>query len=297
MKLSIGYLTSRTRHHIEWMIDSLFRQKQPDDEIEVILIDGISEHSFNADFTRYRHVIAKPNVWGGKHRLTKDNWWSKSNSANTFLCLAKHPFIAFLDDRCVLMPGWLNSVKEAIAGNYIMAGAYAKRHNLVVENGGITDFGTLQAEDARVKSTRGQPIPCPGEWLFGCNLAMPLEWLLDVNGYPEKADGMSFEDCLLGLVLQNNKFPMKFDPRAMMIEDRTPDQLGATMKRTAKEKHPHDVNDKAHTLLRWARTAKRCENPFEIRELREKIQKGESFPIPNDSEAKDWFDGQLVRDF
>lgn len=285
----------------EWTLPSLNRQNAARYPIELMLID-LNWKSKLDKFSdpmklagNFLLIPPKPNVWQGEHRLAKENWWAVCNARNTAICMCKTDWLCFLDDRCVLTPNWLQCVREAMDGGYILAGSYEKRQNMKVENGVIVDAGILQAEDARVKSAQGRPMACPGEWLFGCNLAMPLEWLLKINGYPELwCDSMSFEDCILGLVLANNGFPMKFDPRAKMIEDRTPSELGETMKRTAWEKHPNDTNDKAHTVLKKVRSGiKTCENLFSIRELRDKIQSGQPFPIPTEPQ-KEWFTGKLL---
>jgi hypothetical protein len=119
-----------------------------------------------------------------------------------------------------------------------------------------------------------------------------VEWLLQVNGSPEMCCGMGFEDAILGLVMQNNNFPMMYDPNALLIEDRTPSELGTPMRRTAKERWPNDKEDKAHTLLKMVKTMKSFDQPFgSLRELRARIQAGGQFP-PVDRTKKylDWFD-------
>ena len=308
MSLTICMTTSRPEPELFWMLESLESQVRSDEShsIKMMMIDlhkGNRNYKLEGklaglDFT---HAFPKPNIFQGEHRLTKEDWWAVSNARNTALCLCKTTHILFLDDRCVLMPGFMDAVREAMAGNYIMAGAYEKRQMMTVENGIIKNGGIIQAVDSResyVDSTNSTiPFPCGGEWLFGCCLLLPLEWALQVNGYPERCNALSFEDVIFGLLLANNKFPMKFDPRAKIIEDRTPEKLGTPMRRESKERHPNDTSDKAHTSLRWVRTAMRSDNDYDIMELRAKIQVGEPFPIPSDPDAKDWFDGQLVREF
>jgi hypothetical protein len=181
-------------------------------------------------------------------------------------------------------------------GNYIVAGAYEKRHNMVVKNGLISDWGELQAKDPREGQVKTfGPIDTVGGWLFGCNLAMPIEWALRVNGYPELlCDSLSFEDVCFGVILQNNHYPMKFDKSCKIIEDRTPGSIGCTILRTDKGVSP---NDKSHAALAKAQTMKRSENPFgDIRELREKVLRGEPIPFYNEPKTC-WFDGQKVEDF
>ena len=121
--------------------------------------------------------------------------------------------------------------------------------------------------------------------------------MLRINGFPEKCDSVSFEDIITGMLLQNNHFPIKFDTRMAMVEDRTPEKCGTVAKRSSKEKHPHDTNDKTHAILRWARSAKASDNSFDIRALRDSILKGGNFPI-HDAAAdwRDWFDGQSLKE-
>lgn len=251
------------------------------------------------------HTEPMPNIFQGHYRITRENWWAKASALNSAICLCKCDWLAFVDDRCVLVPTWLGAVKEAMAGNYAMAGAYERRFDLKVENGYIVDWGKLDSSDSRSPGGKdhreilanGAPQKCPGGWWFGANNAMPLEWLLQLNGYPTKTDSVSHEDSIFGIVMENAGFDIRYDPRAKVILDRTPDQLGTPMKRSSKEKHPHDTNDKTHILLRWSRTAKRSVNDFDIRELRDEIQSGRPWHVPIGNNQKDWFDQTLIRDF
>lgn len=312
MSLTICVTTSRPEPEIGWMIDSLMGQLKSTDEISILVIDLNCESPVTGGhdikfkdgsklWVRQDTIAPKPNVWQGKHRLAKENWWAVSNARNTALCLCKTDWILFLDDRCVLMPGFMDAVREAMAGNYIMAGSYEKRQHMTVENGVIKNGGIIQAVDAREsyvnQTNRTIPFRCGGEWLFGCCILLPLEAALSSNGYPERCNSLSFEDVIFGMLLANNRWALQFDPRAKMIEDRTPEKLGIPMRRESKERHPNDTSDKAHTMLKWVRSATRSDNGYGIRELRAKIQAGGDFQIPNDPDAKDWFDGKLVRDF
>lgn len=267
-----------------------------EDRVELLVIDAHEERTIvRSVHGECSYSPPKPNVWQGKHRLTKDQWWAKCNALNTALCLCKTDWICFLDDRCVVMPGFLNAIRDAVGGRYIMAGAYEKRINMKVENGVIVEPSEVIGKDCREPHGRR---PCVGEWLFGCCLAGPVEWFLRVNGWPEiLCDSMSFEDVIMGKILANNHYPMLYDPRAKIIEDRTPSELGTPMRRTAKEKYPNDTGDKAHEALRRVVGMKRSENPFgDIRELRARVQNGEPFPVLNKPET-DWFDGMPVADF
>jgi hypothetical protein len=299
--LTIAYITTREKPQLRWFLESIEKQITNGEDVRIILVSPLWTDYDAASLLEtakfagcdFKHVRPKPNVWQGEHRVTPVDWWAKSNAINTALCLCKTEWIMFIDDRCVLMPGFMTAVRDAMAGNYIMAGAYEKRHSMTVENGIIKHGGIITGSDGRTGSLAG-PVDCTGHWLFGCCTLAPLEWWLQINGAPEKCDSLSFEDVIIGMLFQNNGFPIKYDVRAKMIEDRTVSEIGEPMSRSSKEKHPHDASDKAHTLLRWVNAgAKRSENGFEIRELRDAIQKGELFPIPDPEVIyKDWFDGQ-----
>lgn len=299
--LTIAYITSRKNIELMWFLDSLTNQLLAEDRIEILIISEYwDEYKLSQDevawLRSFQFAHPKPNIWQGKYRITNVDWWAKSNAINTALCLCKTDWIMFLDDRCVLQPCFMHAVRDAVAGNYIMAGAYEKRHSMTVEKGLIKNGGIITGTDSRVGSMGGA-VPCSGHWLFGCCTLAPLEWWLQINGAPEKCDSLSFEDVIIGLLFENNGFPLKYDVRAKIIEDRTVSELGVPMRRSSKERHPHDQQDKAHTLLRWVKTAKRSDNEFDIRELRARIQRGEPFPIPDPNKNYvDWFDGQPVKE-
>src|SRR6185295_9580550 len=72
-------------------------------------------------------VPPKPSIWQGRYRVTRENWWGAANARNTFLCLASHDYLAFLDDRCHPAPSWLEAVRRGWqTRGSVYAGAYAK---------------------------------------------------------------------------------------------------------------------------------------------------------------------------
>lgn len=299
MKLSIGYITSRDQPECHWFIDSVLPQKKLVDEIEIIIVSlhplENLEHAYQHSGISVRVVEPKPCIWSGQYRITKENHWSKCNSINTFLCLAKHPMISMVDDRCVASSGFIQAIREIEPKRMILAGAYEKRKDMTVENGIIRNGGIVTATDARERHSGGNAMTCGGEWLFGCVNAMPLEYALKINGWPEhRCDGLSFEDVIAGLLLQNNGFRFYFDPRCKIIEDRTPEKTGVPMLRSSKERWPHDKEDKAHKVLEWVKTAKQSDNPFSIVDMRSNIQRGGQFPVPEKREYLDWFDGKVI---
>lgn len=297
MRFSIGYITCRLNCELSWFLDSLQRQLLPEDDVEVIVVDGQMEgktpiRMFGKIALGFTEV--KPNAFSGQHRLTRENWWSKSSSINTFLCYANHDYVVMVDDRCVLDMEWMAGVRDAVEGHYVVAGAYQKRVSMTVENGLIQNSGIVTGEDSRRK---GPSLGCPPEWFFGCCTGAPLDWWLEMNGAPERCDGMSFEDVICGFLFANNGHGMNYDPRMLVIQDRTPELIGPAIRRESKEKHPWDYSDKAHTMLRDVKGGqKQSINGFDIRTQREEIRAGGKFPLP-DPETKDWFDQQPIKEF
>ena len=230
--LTIAYITSRSEPMFNWFLDSLSRQVGKD-SAKVIIVDSLKqERPITGD--GIVHVEPKPSIWQGKYRITKTDWWAVSNARNTALCLCETDWIAFLDDRCVLMPGWYDCLKQAIRHGYAVCGSYEKRAGMTVESGVIKHGGTVTGEDARIGNDNGVVRVPGGEWMFGCNFALPLEWALQVNGVDQTCDGLSMEDAIFGLQLQNNGFPIMYDKRMKIVEDRTPEHCGPVMRREDK---------------------------------------------------------------
>jgi len=296
MKLTIAYITSRKEPKIEWFFDSLAKQVT-DDDIKVEIIDALSGRNgrplnFNGHGKiQYEVSLPKPTIWQGEYRITKEDWWAKSNAMNTAICLCTTEFIAFVDDRCVLTPIWLQCVKDAIAGNYAVCGSYVKCAHMKVENGEIIDSGEFLGEDDRHQV--GYPIPTK-DW-YGGSCALPLEWCLEVNGFPEACDSLGSEDSMFGMLLRNNNFPMKYDSRMKIIEDRTPSEIGGALKRA--DKNPHlGRQAKSWMLVRMFHDKKTSQNEFDIRNVRDRVLlNGESLSgIPPVGSHFDFYDGQPI---
>ena len=307
MKLSIILITNRYEPHVEWTLDSLFSQARFDDKIEVIIVAPDYCTLRGLERPNVRHHPPKPTIWSGPHRITKADWWSAASQRNTGICLATGDWVAFLDDRSVLLPGWLDCVNQAMQEQYCVCGTYQKVHDLVVDNGCVKSFKEIKSKfgiperDSRIEYaerywiTHGMkpPFECPGEWTYGCSLALPLEWVLRVGGFDETCDGLSFEDSPFGLMLQNNNFPIYFDPRMKIIEDRTPGQCEPIALRRDKGVSP---NDKSHALLKKLKDLKHVLLPPDLRGIRAMVQAGKSFPAPT-TPATDWYDGQQINQF
>lgn len=293
MKITIGIITARRDCKLEWTIDSLMNQVRPDDEINVILVDHYhGERSFEYG-PWFSHVPVKPNVWSGKHKLTRQEWWSVASGRNTILCLAKTEWVAVADDRSVLGPQWLDAIRGAQAGNYVVAGTYEKLHNVEVEFGVIksavepvNDKGHFVGKDHRATGEM-KPRRCPGIHLFGCTSAYPLEWALDIGGYDEDSNGLGLEDCAFGEMMERANRPIFFDERMKLWEDRTPGKIEVATVRSDYGKSP---NDKSHAYLKRYRAKMKATHDFDIREHRRIVQETGSFPIPT-TPTHDWYLG------
>lgn len=298
--ISIVYITNRFEPEFDWFYDSLLRQWKPGDEPPQIILVA-PEHTRAAPRPGVLRVEPKPTIWSGRFRITKSDWWSTSNARNTGICLAIKDWIAFVDDRSVLLPGWVDSVKEAMQEKRVVCGTYMKVHDLVVNSGLVKSFTPTKGADSRLEYVtrywiphfkRGGPFDCPGEWTFTCSVALPMEWVLEVGGFDETCDGSGGEDSIFGLMLQNHQFHISFDPRMRMIEDRTPGKCDPLAIRRDKGISP---NDKSHAMLARLRVLKHALLPPNLKQIRNDVLSGKPFPAPA-SICADWYDGQLIKD-
>lgn len=303
--LTIAYITAREKPQFEWFFDSLALQMKDALPISIIVVDTLADDRAGWTIPRgslgrvaiglpnpILHIKPKPTIWQGKHRITKEDWWAASNARNTAICLCQTEWIAFLDDRCVLMPTWLSAIRTAMKYGYAVCGSYEKRTGMTVENGVIKHGGIVIGEDSRI-GLDDRAVKAPGQWFFGCTTALPLEWALAVNGYDETCDGLSMEDVIFGLMLQNNQYPIAYDKRMKIVEDRTPEEIGKPMRREDKGVSP---NDKSHAMLNMLCGSKRAMHQWDLSEIRKQVLAGGPFPIPTEPKL-DWYDGQPIAEF
>lgn len=310
MNLTIAYLTCRMNPRFEWFFQSLERETGGDYiGIKVVVVD----HHFGKPLRHPKcklpenmvHTAPKPTVWNGPHRLTTQDYFAASNARNTAVCHADNGYIAFVDDLSVLLPGWLNAVREAMAGGYIVLGCYKKMNKLVVENGEVKSFEDFPpGVDTRMAiiGKPGQAVPCGGDRLFGCSFAAPVEALLQVNGSDEDCDAMGGEDYILGMMLEHHGWKLRYDMRMMTYESEEAHSEDPPFKRVYKALVPPQPQhkDSSHLMLYWVRDGgrKRAPNyfgPDGIRGLRQKILAGEPFPICQIPEHH-WPDKQPLRE-
>lgn len=292
--LTVAFITSREQPYFHWMLDSL-RMQQGSCKVQILCVDGSKRprdmtwhpegwwNVFKEPETPCTFVDPKPTIWQGPDRITAEDWWAKSNALNTAICLCKTEWIAFVDDRSVLMPRWLDCIYDAMKSEYAVCGNYEKRANMKVVGGVISDPGVTLGADNRTYHERPYRVR---DW-YGGHGALPLEWCLAVNGFSEDlADGLGSEDSCFGITLRNSGYPICYDPRMKIIEDRTPGEIDGALKRADKGVSP---NDKSHAIISIINDKTTSQNSFDIRNLRDRVLSGEPWPAPSASHL-DWFD-------
>jgi hypothetical protein len=295
--LTIVYVTARHEPKIEWFFDSLDRETGGDySNTKIIVVDTFANQyprPVNARVSWW--IEPKPTIWQGKHRITSQDWWAKSNSLNSGIAMCESEYICFVDDRCVLSHGWLHCIQDAMIGGFAVCGSYEKRSGMKVENGEIVDEGEFLGADVRRKF--GTAVRTT-DW-YGGSCALPLEWCLRVNGFPEDiCDGLGFEDIAFGILLRNNHLDMRYDSRMRIIEDRTPGESYEGALKRASKPSPDPEKPKLakdYRILDIMAASTSSGNSYDIGKLREKVLRGEPWPEPIASH-QDWFDGSEIKD-
>jgi hypothetical protein len=289
MNVTVVVQTARKDPKLEWIYDELVRQVAPGDRIELLVIDFF-ERDLIATYATVpasgyaitvRVAPPKPTIWQGRHRVTSTDWWATASTRNTAICLATHEYLVFMDDRSKLGPKWADVVRRGwLEQKSVVVGSYEK----LDERGGV-------GHDHRRQLYPHGKEDCGGQWCYGCSIALPLAWCLEVNGFEEGCEGVAGEDYMFGLMLANAGHRIDFDPELYVVQDRT---IGSD--HGFKQEDPGVApNDKSHAAL--ARFGKRARTEFtpDLRELRAMVQAGQPFPIPDpNAEYRDWFDGRLI---
>lgn len=277
----------------ECFLSTLLPQLEASDEVKIICVESWRREPstvFDKGGVWIWYVPVMPNIWQGPHRITKHDWWAASTARNTGLCLTGTDWVAFCDDRSALGYHWLASVKEAMKGRYVVAGAYQKVANMKVQGGRIT-YDVIEDGIDKYRSPKGHPkraVKCGYEFLFGCTLALPTEWALEVNGFDETCNSVGCEDIMFGAMLHNNGRPIYYDMRMMLYEDRTEGKCPPSPPRRDKGISP---NDKSHALTHWLGHQKRAVHNRDIRSIRSSVLNGGQWPVPTEP-TTDFYDGE-----
>ncbi len=299
MTLTIAYMTCRKNPRFEWFADSIREQLDPA-QFDLLVVDFYAKERDLAEYARSiginaKSMTPKPTVWQGEHRLVKENHFAAANARNTAICAANGDYLVFADDLSVARPGWGQAVLEAARAGYVVCGSYEKMLEIQVVKGRLVSARQHQpGKDARLLH-QAHIGPCHPGWFYGCSCGAPLEAFLKINGYPEIADGMGYEDAVTGMALAENGYKFVFDPRMATVESEEGHHEDKPFIRSDPGVSP---NDKSHALLNICHKTKRFDNYFGsdgIRGLREKVQAGEPFPIAQIPEHE-WFTGKPLRE-
>lgn len=288
MKITIAYITAREEPHLEWLIDGLDRQAQKGDKIELIVVDALGRR---AKEIGYRPVKAikklvetrpKPTIWQGPHRITAHDFFANASARNTAIVLCGTDYICFLDDRCRLDPGWLDQIRLGEKKREsVICGPYDKHE----------DRG-LSVDHRRQMAPQGKQN-CGGGWCYGGNFALPLKWLLEVNGCEEGCDPVGLEDCVLGHMLENVGRRIDFVAQMSAQQDRRGFVHPLNYPRLDPGLSP---NDKSHALRARFFPRKRTEFTPDLNALRQRVDKKKPFPIPDpNGDHRDWYDNSPIR--
>lgn len=304
--LSIAYFTSRKNPLIEMFFDSLDRELAGDyTDKRIIVVDFWAEEEGRKEYIASKanddqrkvlvHVPPKPSVFQGKFRIMKDHWWDAAGVRNTALCLAPDGYLAHFDDLSVLLPGYGNQMRLAMTKpDVITLGAYQKVKKLNVVNGDIISFEKYDGGmDHRYGYGRDHdPLPCSGQWLYGCSLIGHTEAFLSTGGWPEAISGaLSMEDVLQGIMMEKKGYKFQYDRSMMTYESEEHHTSDFVIKRSDYGISP---NDKSHAALRIIQQGNGFHpNYFDkdgIRGLRQRVLAGDPFPIMQHP-RHDWYTG------
>jgi hypothetical protein len=244
--ISIVYLTYRLDPRFEWFADSLARQIG-DDHAELVLVDGVHSPERTTQFEAMargrfslRHVPAKPTPYAGPHRRTSRNFFSAASARNTGIIHTTAPYLAFVDDLSIVMPGWWDEVRSAAKAGSVVAGAYQKHREVVVEDGVlVSSVSDPHGRDSRWgQGNDTSTVAIGGAQLFGCSFGAPRDLLLEVNGFDELCDSIGGEDWHFGVRVDWTGAPILYSRRMLTIESEEHHHLGTAACRLDKSAPP-----------------------------------------------------------
>jgi glycosyltransferase involved in cell wall biosynthesis len=253
--VSIVYITRRTQPRFEWFIDSFAAQLRGDEDVEVIFVDGKHSAERSAELAQavrarfdFRHVPAKPTPYNGARRLTRFEYMAAASARNTGIVYATKPYVVFVDDVSVMMPGWWAAAHEAARQGCVVAGAYQKHWEMDVVAGVLVksrvDPSGIDSRWPRGDNWRNVPIG--GGELYGCSFGAPRALLLAVNGLDELCDTVGGEDYHLGIRLEWAGARIFYSRRMLTIESEELHRVNEPLRKLDKTATPDAYMRKLH---------------------------------------------------
>lgn len=236
MEYSVAYFTNRLEPQFEWFVEALSEQAANDlSEIQLVLVDywlapghphkiPDGRRAYMASVVdgmcSFLHIPPKPTPWQGAHRQTSRDWFAASNARNTALIVADGRTFVGVDDLSVPLPGWWDQVRHSAEHGYLGMGSYRKVRDLVVEGGRVVRYrDDGDGIDSRWNTgSDGGIVPAPGHHLFGCNMALPLEVALKVDGFESWCDRIGSEDTDFGMRVQRTGCPCYYNRNQCTLE-------------------------------------------------------------------------------
>jgi glycosyltransferase involved in cell wall biosynthesis len=316
--LSFIFITCRKEPKFEWFVDSLYNQVVENSfdpsKIQIVLVDFDLQYDESrkekyqtmvGDRFNFVHVPPKPSPVQGPYKVTSKNYFSASNARNTGVCYAKNPYLLFIDDTSVMIPGSFPHIIEYATKNIIVGFAYKKVFDLDVDKGIIKSVReTSGGFDTRWNQGSDFREIC-GSQLYGYN-AGPLNIFLSVNGYDEINDTHGYEDLHYGIRLKKSNNKIYYSRRVVFLESEELAEQGNSFTR----RDPLLTDLQYNGLLRLYKVPKRWDqngrkdishflldllmrdktwtegNDYHLTELRNKILSGGEFTIEFDKERK-----------
>jgi len=323
-KISIVYATYRKNPYLDWLIDSFYNQcikyDIPTSVIQFIIVDSyLWQDPTNTDERRsninkwinnrfdYVHVSPKPNPYQGPNKLTSIDYFSAGNARNTGICYAKHSYVLFIDDLSILGEGCLVKILDGASAGLVIGYAYKKLFDIEIESGNIISKTEIQSGiDSRWHLGNNETIVIiRGSQLYGY-CGMPLQVILDVNGYDQICDSIRGEDYHLGIRIEKMNIPIYYNINVVFYEADGEKYVShpyiARNSVLSKEKYEsiltkYNITQRWHDkggydisflvldiLLNASHVAKG--NKFNLADLRNKILAGGTFEIDFDSTFK-----------
>lgn len=288
MDVSVICATARLEPQVDLLVQDLVAQSSPGDSVDLVVVDARARSPADLGIhcgsgaVHVRVFPPRPTPWRGEHRLTGRDYWAAASARNTGLVVCRYDYVAFVDDRSRLAHSWLAAVRDGWSSrDSVVAGTYE-----VLRDGQVH-------HDHRRRLYPGGLLGCGGGWLYGCSVAAPLAWLLEVNGFEEGCDGVDGggEDYVLGLMLVNRGRRVDFDPRLAVAQDRSSASDHGLVRATPGQVMP----PRALAALGRFGVRSRTELTPDLAQLRSSYVAGLGLPgVDYGADLVDWFDGRPI---